>query len=147
MKTSMLLLFLIGFQFLQAQEAAVKKANTIIISNDFSLQNNIKQVTEILFESGYGVHNSDMDAGIISTTEKSFKNGSVKLNILVRDQKITIRGDFKTNISLDLGGVIEEDSWTMIQNSGGKNSPYRNAWDSMNNFALLLPGEKYYEIK
>lgn len=147
MKTRMLLLFLIGCQLLQAQETAVKKANTIVISNDLSLKNNIKQVTEILFESGYGIHNSDTDAGVISTTEKSFKNGSIKLNILVRDQKITIRGDFKTNISLDIGSVTSESSWEMIENRGQKNSPYQNAWDSMNNFALLLPGEKYYEIK
>lgn len=147
MKISILFLCLLGCFSLQAQEGPVKKANTIIISNDFSLQENIKQVTEMLFESGYGILNSDSNTGVISTTEKPFKNGSLKLNILARDKKITIRGNFTTNISIDLGSVTSESSWGMIENRGQKNSPYLNAWNEMNNFALLLPGEKEYQIR
>lgn len=147
MKMSILSLCLLGCFSLQAQEEPLKKANTIIISNDFSLQENIKHVTEMLFEAGYGIHNSDANAGAITTTEKSFKNGTIKLNILIKEKKITIRGNFKTDISVSIGAVTAEAGQRMVENIGGKNSPYRNAWDDMNKLALLLPGEKSYEIR
>jgi hypothetical protein len=128
---------------LQAQE----KNNTIIVSNDLELQENIKQVTEMLFELGYGIHSSDVKTGIITTTEKPYKNGSVKLNILVRAGKISIRGYFSMNVSINIGSVTSDLGWTMIENRGQKNSPIFNAWSEMNKLALLLPGEKTYETR
>ncbi|HNY52956.1 MAG TPA: hypothetical protein PK727_04560 [Bacteroidales bacterium] len=125
----------------------MKRANIIIVSNDFEIMENARQLTEKLFELGYGVQNTDLSTGIISTTAKPFKNGEIKLNILVRDNKILIRGDFTTNISVHIGSVTSEQSWAVIENRGQKNSPYYNAWNEMNKLALLLPGEKSYEIK
>jgi hypothetical protein len=145
MKKMLLSMFLIISILCQAQ--ILKKANTISIARSGTQMECFNQVNTLLLEAGYGILNTDKELGIISTTEKSFKNGSIKLNFLIKDHKILLRGDFKDNLSLTLGGVTSGPSWNVIQNIGQKNSITQNAWNEMNKVAEAIPGEKEYLIK
>lgn len=145
MKKALFLLFFLIPNLIEAQ--IPKKANTIIIVDSLSQEQYYTKINDLLFESGYGILNTDKSLGTITTTEKSYKNGSVKLNILIKDSKVLLRGDFKADMSITMGGVTATASWLAIEYSGGKNSAYRNAWDEMDKVAQLIPGSKEYLIK
>jgi hypothetical protein len=135
--------FLISI-FLIAQEIP-KKANTIIITDSLSQEQFFSKINDILFESGYGILNSDKGSGTITTTPKPIKAGSVKLNILIKDKKVSIRGELQ-GFSMDLGGIIDN-SPLIIDYRGMKNSPTMKAWDEMFGIAQLISGTKEYLIK
>jgi hypothetical protein len=127
--------------------AISNKANCIIITDSLTQQDYFKKITELLFESGYGVLNSDKEIGTITTGEKAFKNGTVKLNILIKDYRVVLRGDWKDNISIELYGVTAEQSWAVITHKGMKNSPYLNAWNEMNKIAVQIGSKREYLVK
>ena len=85
--------------------------------------------------------------GTISTTEKSFKNGEIKLNILMKDGKVIIRGNFKSNINISMYGVSTAETWYTIEYTGAKGSAYRNAWNEMQKISDQIPGLKTYAVK
>lgn len=149
MKTiSLSLLLIISSAILTAQDVLIiKKANTIIITDSLSRDSLYNKIADLLFESGYGILNTDKVQGIITTTEKSFKNGVVKLNFLIKDQKVVLRGDYKDNLTIDLGGVSQGPSWNVINFAGQKNSINRSAWDEMYKISEQIPGKKEYVIK
>jgi hypothetical protein len=132
---------------LLAQDLIPKKSNAIIITDTLSLLTYYKDISNLLYENGYGILNENRELGIISTTEKSFKNGVLKLNFLIKDNKIILRGDFKIDISLSLGSVSSVPTWSTIQYIGMKNSPSKNAWNEMIKISEAIPGEKEYLIK
>lgn len=141
------LFFVLFFIIPMLTEAQIpKKANTIIIVDSLSQEQFYNKINDLLFESGYGILNTDKSQGTITTTEKSYKNGSIKLNILIKDSKVLLRGDFKTDLSIEIYGVTSNPSWSAIENTGGKNSAYRNAWDEMSKIADSIPGAKRYLI-
>lgn len=140
------MLFFMGFS-LFAQNDIQKKANTIIVTDTINRDEFYNKITIILFENGYGIFNTSKEQGIISTSEKSYKNGVIKLNILIRDKQVLIRGDFKSSISINFGGVTSEASWEVIENKGQKNSPYKNAWEEMKKLTDAISGSKEYLIK
>jgi hypothetical protein len=144
MKSTFFALFLLLSIVCEAQ--IPKKANTIIIVDSLSQEQFYNKINDLLFESGYGILNTDKSQGTITTTEKSYKNGSIKLNILIKDSKVLLRGDFKTDLSIEIYGVTSNPSWSAIENTGGKNSAYRNAWNEMNKVAESIPGNKTYLI-
>ncbi len=131
---------------IQAQEVP-KKANTVIITDTLSQQILFSKVSDLLFEYGYGIHNSDKQSGTITTTEKPYKNGVIKLNFLIKDNRMILRGDFRSDISLELYGVTSEPTWMSIENRGQKNSAGRNAWDEMIRFVSALPGSKEFVLR
>ena len=132
---------------LTAQDVVPKKCNTIIISDTLNQLQYYNAISDILFESGYGILTGDKEQGTISTTEKSFKDGVVKLNILMKDKKVVLRGDFKSDISITIGGVSTVPNWNTIEYTGGKGSPYRNAWNELLKISDQIPGRKTYTIK
>jgi hypothetical protein len=124
-----------------------KNANTIIITDTVSKDQLYNKVTEILFEAGYGILNSNKESGIITTTEKPFKKGIIRLNLMVRNNKIIIRGDFDMGITLDYGGVLTALNWSPIEYYGMKKSPNIIAWNEMQKISDAFPGQKEYLIK
>jgi hypothetical protein len=125
-----------------------KKANTITIAGNSSQADNFKQVNTTLFENGYGILNSDKELGLITTTEKSFIDGAIKLNILVKDNKVLIRGDYKMSVSINIGaGATIDPTWSTILFTGMKGSPAKDAWIEMSKLADAIPGDKEYLIK
>lgn len=147
MKKIVLAMFVCLFSASLSAQEVPKKANYIVISDSLSQAENFSLVTDLLFEHGYGVLNSDRESGIISTTEKDFKNGSIKLNIQAKDGKLSFRGDYISNISFSLNGVTASSSWTNISNIGQRNSVTQNAWNEMQKIINALPGEKEYLIR
>jgi hypothetical protein len=148
MKATLLLSVCLSISYvITAQEEIPKKANTISINDTISALNYFGKITETLLENGYGILNSDQKNGIITTTEKPFKNGSVKLNFLIRENKVMLRGDYKDNLSIDLGGVTSGPSWSEIRFIGQRNSIALNAWEELHKIALQIPGTKQYLIK
>jgi hypothetical protein len=145
-KLNLVLMLLLGFPaFCQV---IPKKANTIIVTNTLTKEQLYNSISNALFEVGYGILNGDKELGQITTTEKSFKTGVVKLNILIKDQKVLIRGDFKMSISINYGsGVTSNPSWSMIENKGMKGSAYQDSWNEMIKITDQIPGTKEYLIK
>lgn len=117
-----------------------KKANTISISGQLSQVDYFKTITDLLFVNGYGILNSDKETGIITTTEKSIKQGSIRLTLLVKDNKVIIRGQFS------VPGITEDSQWESIQYQGQAKSAYMNAWNEMARIAEAIPGSKSYII-
>lgn len=145
--STMMLLFLFIFNHHASAQTIPQKANSIIITDTLTQSQYYDVITGILFEYGYGILNTDKDLGTITTTEKPFKNGGVKLIIMAKDNRVLLRGDFKVGMSLSMNGVTSEPSWSTIENRGVKNSAYQNAWAEMQKVADLIPGNKEYQIK
>jgi hypothetical protein len=122
-----------------------KKANTIIISTSLSKDQLYGRITEILFENGYGILNSDKSIATITTTNKPIKAGAVKLNFLIKDSKVSVRGDLY-GISIEINGVTDNGP-SIVDFRGMKGSPALNAWNEMQKIADLIPGTKVYLIK
>jgi len=134
-----LLLILLSASLLPAQDIP-KGANTIIITGEFDQGQKFAEVTALLFESGIGTISADKDAGTITTSPKSFKNGTVSYMILVRDSRVSIRGQWISN-------TFEDKPQYDIEYGGQRNSAKRNAWDAFRAFTDQIPGEKSYVIK
>lgn len=124
-----------------------QNANTIIITDTLLQAQLYNKVSEVLFESGYGILNSNKETGIITTTDKPFQKGKIRLNLMVKDNKIILRGDYDMGISLNYGGVSTELNWTQIQHYGMKKSPNIIAWNEMQKVSDALPGQKEYLVK
>lgn len=135
-------LFLLNASLILGQDIP-RKTNSIVITDTLSQGQFYSKITDILFESGYGVLNTDKGLGTITTTEKPFRNGGIKLMLLIKDKRVVLRGDFKT----DMGLTVSEFSWLGIENKGAKNSVYQNAWSEMKKLADQIPGTKEYVIK
>lgn len=148
MKNILIIQTILFIQFsLLSGQTIPPKANTIIITDTLTMNQYYSTITEILFESGYGIQSTDKETGTITTTEKAYKNGSIKLVILVKDNKVLLRGDFKSDLEISLYGVTSEASWSVIENIGGKKSVYQNAWSELQKFANVIPGKKEYLIR
>jgi hypothetical protein len=141
----MLFIFLIATSIISLSQEIPPKANTIVIIDSLSQEQFYYKITDILFESGYGVLSSDKVAGTITTTPKPIKAGTVKLNILIKNKKVYIRGELQW-LAIDLGGVTDN-SPMVIDYKGMKNSPAMKAWNEMKNIADQIPGKKEYLIK
>jgi hypothetical protein len=124
-----------------------QKTNTILITDTLSQAQFYSKIIDILFESGYGILTTDKELGTITTTEKPFKNGGIKLILLAKDKRVILRGDFKTSIGISMNGVTSEPSWNVIEYKGAKNSAYLNAWSEMQKISDQIPGTKEYQIK
>lgn len=144
MKLITFLIFLFFYGSLSAQEIP-KKANVIIITDTLSQEQSYNKITEILFEYGYGIQNFDRPVGTITTTLKPIKGATVKLNFLIKDNKVSVRGDF-LGPSVELYDVINNRS-SVIENRGMNGSPAKNAWDELCKITDQVPGKKEYLIK
>ena len=131
----------------QAQEPIPQKANTIIITDTLSATSYWKVVSALLIEKGYGIQSLDKETGTISSMPRSFKNGEIRINILVQDQRVLLRGDLTTGIGIDYGQVSSGPSWFMIEYRGTKNAAYYNAWMELYEFAKAIPGKKEYLVR
>ena len=123
-----------------------KNANTIIITDTLNKAKLYSMATEILFNNGYGILNSDKEMGTITTTDKPFSKGKIRLLLLVKDNKIVIHGDYDPGITIDLGGVSTTFNWMRIENYGMKRSPNIAAWNEMQKVSDAIPGQKSYLI-
>ncbi len=147
MKKSVSFLLLLSLFCISFAQDPAAKANTIIITDTLSAQSYWKIVSALLIENGFGIQSADKETGTISTLPRSFKNGDSRFNLLIQDKRIVIRGDLTTGIGIDYGSVSSGASWYMIENKGGKGSPYNNAWNELFKFAELIPGKKEYLVK
>ena len=128
-------------------ENIIKKANTIIINNELAQAELFGKISDQLFENGYGILNADVENGNITTSEKAFKNGSIKLSLLIKDKRVLIRGNFKSDMTFAMYGVTAGNEWIEICYRGQKKSPAMLAWDEMAKIADAIPGNKEYLIK
>lgn len=122
-----------------------KRANQILIEMDSS--DCWIQINRLLTLNNFGILNSDKESGIITTSEHPFKNGFIKLNILIDKKSIILSGSYKDDISIDLGSAEINPSWNKISYIGQRNSISMNAWNELISFVNQIPGQKKYLIK
>jgi len=120
-----------------------KKANTIIITDTLSQQQFYNTITEILFESGYGLLSSDKTQGTITTSDKAIKTGTVNISFLIKNNRVIMRGNFRGPGALSPGGIDFSDL-SIIEYKGMNGSIAKNAWDEMKKIADQIPGQKKY---
>jgi hypothetical protein len=123
-----------------------RNANTVII---YQGDNKITfdQTLKLLFDNGYSVLAINKETGIISTEEKTFINGIIKLNLMIGDSLIILRGSFKSDLSIEVSGVKAENTWEIISYRGQRKSIARNAWDEIMKIASAFPGDKKYLMR
>lgn len=144
-RSTLLLSFMLFEIFAFAQQAVPKNANTIFITDSLDFEQNYNTISELLFTNGYGIFNADKSLGTITTNEKPLKNGSVRLIIMVKDNRIIIKGQVNANMEMSLYGVTSKSEWEQICYAGMKKSILMNAWNEMNKIAEALPGSKEYQ--
>jgi|WetSurSiteA1Bulk_404760.scaffolds.fasta_scaffold07298_7 hypothetical protein len=130
-----------------SQESIQKKTNTIIIYDTIPGHNIWSELTGILVENGYGILSADKETGTVTTTERAFESGSLKINILVRDNRITMRGDYRTDLSVTMYGVTSSSTWTQITYAGQRNSINMSAWNEFYKLSQQIPGTREYLVK
>lgn len=123
-----------------AQSLIPKDANTVIISGDFKQADKFNEVISILYESGTGTTEINKELGTITTAPKAFKNGIYTLTVLIKENKVTLRGQWNWT-------DIQDSGWQIIEYSGQKNSPKQNAWKELSMLADNITGTKEYLIK
>jgi hypothetical protein len=136
-------LLLLGFLIPSVLFAQVipKKANTIIITDTLSQEHLYNKITDLLFENGYGILNTDKAQGTITTTQRAMRTGTVALVFLIKDKRVILRGNAK---GLE---EISGDDLFAIEYRGMKGSIYRDAWDEMQKVSDNIPGTKEYLVK
>jgi hypothetical protein len=139
--------FLIVLQYSYSQEQIPRKANLIVISDTISQHKYYSEITDILFENGYGIHNSNEETGTITTTDKSFRHGNIRLTFLIKNNRVLLRGQFNMNLSINYGGVSSDAGWVGIEYYGMKKSPAMTAWDEMYLIAKSIPGIRECLVK
>jgi len=140
-KLAILLLIILSGTVLFAQTIIPKKANTIIISGDLNQADFYAKIADILFDNGYGLQSSDKALGSLTTTSRGIKSGNfqVMFTVLVKDNKATLRGQWKSEeLKFD---------WLIIEYGGQKGSMKMITWNEMINLANQIPGTKEYLIK
>lgn len=143
---SLLLIFLTT-SLLPAQDIT-KGANAIVITGDFLKEDKFTEITTLLLESGIKIDRSDKETGSITTSLKSFKNGSIAYIIFVRDNSVVVRGEWSSNIIVSMYGVTSNPNEIQeITYGGQKGSPKRNAWETFRSVADQIPGDKNYVVK
>jgi hypothetical protein len=125
-----------------------KNANTIVISGTFSQADKFNEITDILLENGIGIDNSDKETGAITTIPKAFINGTYIITALVKDNKVTIRGQWTWNMTVRLNGVTSTpDPMGDIEYGGQRGSAKRTAWDAFYKLVIQIPGNKTYLVR
>lgn len=142
-----LLLMIFTASLLSAQEI-LKGANAIIITGDFLKDDKLSETTSLLLELGIRIEKEDKEHGSITTSPRSFKNGSVSELILIKDNQVIIRGQWSSNILVSIyGATSNPNEISEITYGGQRGSPKRNAWNEMSALADRITGEKSYVIK
>jgi hypothetical protein len=127
-----LILLLILFPMcLAAQE---KKDTKIIVHVDTT--GAINKIKSALFENGYTVESQD--DSFIASTEKSIDGCSVKIRTLLKSDHIVITGQVANDVTISLGGVKAERTFSQVYYGGMKGSPLRIAWNEVVRFAKMI---------
>lgn len=134
-KLTLILLLIPFLVYSQQAREPFTKANAIIIPIEESQEQAYKKIAQILSENGFGIASSDALLGIITTTEKDYKNGTLKLNAFVTQNKIRLSGNFTID-ALNMTSRIDY--------KGMKNSAGRNAWDIMQQIASQYKQDLLY---
>jgi len=118
-----------------------KRNNTIILETPDDYATALRKMVNILSDEGYGLQTVDKDLGILTTTAKGYKGGTMLLNIQVREgdsTQVIIRGMWD-GLNLEMWGVSTDSKYN-IEYKGMKGGPKMIAWDEMNKVASSYKG-------
>lgn len=144
----LIFLFAITFSVVCHGQTIPKNTNAITITGDFTRSEKIDQIADTFLDSGVIIASIDRELGSITTSPKSFKNGTVTLHVVVRDGKVTIRGNWQSDVVVSLYGVTSNPNDIQPVSYGGmQGSPKRNAWDAFHSIVEKIPGDKEYVVE
>lgn len=126
---------------LLAQE---KGSNVIIIKMDTT--GAFKRLTNLLYDKGYGVEQSDPANGAIFSSEKAVGITNVKIRMRLKDSAVYITGTVALASDIHFGSVTLPKTYDPIYCAGSKGSPLRKAWNELNSFALAV-GDRIEYVK
>lgn len=141
-------LFILSIIYFTSYAQAPKKANSIIVSNSNTAEQNFVLVKKALAEGNIEIGNQDKDvfqikSGLINIT-KSGTNGYYFFNC--RQNEIIIKGQYRSGLDIEIAGVKTIDDFTPIENIGMKGSTTKKAFLKMDEFAAKLGGDLSYKV-
>lgn len=132
----------------QAQKINPKNLNTVIAWSATGKDANFRKAVAACISQGFGIHYSDIDIGVITTTHKPITgSSSAMLNIIATDSTVIFRGQLLMSVSIDIGSVTAEASPSEIKNKGQKGSPLRESWNAIEAVAREVGDSLTYEIR
>ena len=117
-----------------------KNNNTIILETTDDYSATLRKMVNILSDQGYGIQTIDKELGILTTTEKGFKAGTISLNLQVREgenTKIIIRGVID-GTDMTIWGATADGKGN-VEFRGMQGSPMMLAWEEMERVAKAYP--------
>lgn len=119
--------------------------NKIVVTTTDGYEQTIRNLVNLLSEQGYGLVNIDEKYGQILTSPKPFSDGSLALNISVRQEGVvtyTVQGVFSSGVrTVVYGGGVgttvlgDNRIWFNNRHTGAM----RRAWDEMEKVARGYP--------
>lgn len=147
MKQTLTLILVIFCLALSAQTEIPKKAYKIIIKNSLSAEENFNLAGKTLIDNDYIIENKDKDFGTIKTGKKEiFKSrvGSFVINISVKENSISLTGQWSADIELNFGGAKSTNELYKLEYKGLPGDTRLAAFKKMNEFALKLGTDIQY---
>lgn len=126
---------------------APKKAWKIIVKNNLTADENFTLVGQTLADNDFVIDKKDKEFYTIKTVPKEVRKRRSDVYFLtfsIKNNSIAITGQFNTNISLNLGYIQSESSYSKITNKGMSDSSYKNSFNAMHSFAFLLGKDLEY---
>jgi len=120
---------------------APKKARKILVKNDLSSDDNFALVGRTLADNEYVIDKKDKEFFTIKTLARDLgkkRRGIHYLYFVIKQGEISVTGKYYLDISFTPDMKIDESSFEKITNSGMSGSPQKNAFLTMQDFALLL---------
>lgn len=128
----LLIAFIFAFPVAAFCQNAPKGANTIIVASTFN------EACIKLLDAGYFIDKKDSTLGTIVSSPKYIKkvDGNIIIQVRIKDSLAYISGLLNQNIAYNgRYGTVDFKEYSAIENKGMKNSPAKQFFNAMEDFA------------
>lgn len=143
--------FILSISSYSQNEVEIPKGtNKIILKTDLNERENVKLLLRILKDNDFEISKLDTTIFQIQTIERNLRKGKLpttiyKLNFNIDNQSISVTGRFSTQISIRIGNVIDNSTFSDITNRGMSGSPFKECFKEMNELCLKIVSQDKIE--
>ena len=144
----MVILFISSYS--QEEVEIPKGTNKIVLKTELNERDNVKILLRILKDNDFEISKLDTTIFQIQTNERNLRKGKLpttiyKLNFNIDNQSISVTGKFSTQISIKIGNVIDNSTFSEITNRGMSGSPFKECFKEMNELCLKVVSQNKIE--
>ena len=127
-----------------------KGTNKIVLKTELNERDNVKLLLRILKDYDFEISKLDTTIFQIQTNERNLRKGKLpttiyKLNFNIDNQSISVTGKFSTQISIKIGNVTDNSTFTEITKRGMLGSPFKECFKEMNELCLKIVSQDKIE--